>query len=320
MKTVKIFFSVGLGNTRSEVRDGMALVFVDSFKEISSFGGCQWPSLAVEIAGSLSFGSSEVPLPGDVAVHHIRTRFVIAFDHWREEGGLVDVEQQEDKDRIHYYLEQQAEEVGPPETPSFLARVIVQRDAVVPVLQPVFALAIFSVGHVEGHEKGRAGHKDQLESPEARVADWEVVVVTDILATGLPGVAVKVLLLIAPHLLASHQEDQKPENEDDCKPDATERSRVLVHSAHEALEEGPVHGVVLDTGLDPHKEKNAPLSAEIPMAWTRRTEQWLLNVALITAAFLARAEGEGGILDKGKHRLILQLQSLAAAGDSEHLD
>lgn len=111
----------------------------------------------------------EVPLPGNVAVHYIWTWLFTAFDQWREEGGFVDVEQQEDKHTINCYLEQQTEEVGPPETPSFLPCVIVQRGAVFSVLEPVFALPVFSVRHMESHEKGRAGDKDQLQSPEPSV-------------------------------------------------------------------------------------------------------------------------------------------------------
>uniref|UniRef100_A0A4W6BMP7 Uncharacterized protein n=1 Tax=Lates calcarifer TaxID=8187 RepID=A0A4W6BMP7_LATCA len=76
---------------------------------------------------------------------------------------------------------------------------------------------------MESHEKGWAGDKDQLESPESGVGDREIVIVADVVATGLAGVAVKVLLLIPPYLLASHQENQKPENENNGEPDATKR-------------------------------------------------------------------------------------------------
>ena len=236
MKTVNIFFSVGLEKTWSKVRDSIAL----RFSLIKKFG----PSPAFYIPGSLWFRISEVILPGDVAVHHIRTWIFIAFDQWREESGLVDVEEQEDKHWIHCDLENQAAEVGPPETPAFLARVIVQGADVFPVLQPVFALAVIPVGHMESHQKGRAGDEDQLESPEASVADGEVPVIADVAATGLAGVAVKVLLLVTPNLLASHEENHEPEDENDSEPDATESCWVLVHPAEEALEEGPVHGVV----------------------------------------------------------------------------
>ncbi|KAG7245220.1 hypothetical protein INR49_023786, partial [Caranx melampygus] len=64
-----------------------------------------------------------------------------------------------------------------------------QRCTIFSILPPVFALPVFSVGHMECHKQGRACHKDQLESPESGVGDGEVVVVADIVATGLAGVA-----------------------------------------------------------------------------------------------------------------------------------
>lgn len=105
----------------------------------------------------------------------------------------------------------------------------------------MFSLTVFAVGHMKCHKERRAGDKDQLQSPEASVSDGVVVVIAHIVATRLPGVAVKVLLFVAPDLLASHQEHQKPEDEDDCEPDATKRRGVLVHSTEETLQEGPVH-------------------------------------------------------------------------------
>uniref|UniRef100_A0A3B4ZGL8 Uncharacterized protein n=1 Tax=Stegastes partitus TaxID=144197 RepID=A0A3B4ZGL8_9TELE len=98
---------------------------------------------------------------------------------------------------------------------------------------------------VESHEKGRTGDKDQLQSPESGVGDGEVVVVADIVTTGLAGVAIEVLLLVSPDLLAGHEKHQESEDENDGEPDATERRGVLVHPAEEALQEGPVHVWVL---------------------------------------------------------------------------
>uniref|UniRef100_A0A3Q3IA52 Uncharacterized protein n=1 Tax=Monopterus albus TaxID=43700 RepID=A0A3Q3IA52_MONAL len=74
--------------------------------------------------------------------------------------------------------------------------------------------------------------------------DGEVVIVADVVTTRLAGVAVKILLLITPHLLAGHQENQKPKDENNCEPDATKCRGVFVHPTEEALEEGPVHVAV----------------------------------------------------------------------------
>uniref|UniRef100_A0A3B4F633 Uncharacterized protein n=2 Tax=Haplochromini TaxID=319058 RepID=A0A3B4F633_9CICH len=101
---------------------------------------------------------------------------------------------------------------------------------------------------VESHEKGWTSHKDQLESPESGVRDGEVVVIADILTTRLAGVAIKVLLFVAPDLFTSHQEDQEPEDEDNGKPDSTKPCGVLVSPTEETLQEDPVHGVVSDVG------------------------------------------------------------------------
>lgn len=121
----------------------------------------------------------------------------------------------------------------------------------------MFALTVFSIGHMKCDKKGWAGDKDQLESPESGVGDWKVVVIADIVTTWLSGVAIEVLLLVTPHLLAGHQEDQESEDENDGKPDATKRCRVLIHPTKEALKEGPVHGVVSDVRLDYPDEKQA---------------------------------------------------------------
>uniref|UniRef100_A0A3Q0RC50 Uncharacterized protein n=1 Tax=Amphilophus citrinellus TaxID=61819 RepID=A0A3Q0RC50_AMPCI len=103
---------------------------------------------------------------------------------------------------------------------------------------------------MESHEKGWTSHKDQLESPEPGVGDGEVVVVADILTTGLAGVAVKVFLFVTPDLFTGHQEDQEPEDKNYGEPDSTKSCGVLVRPTEEALQEEPVHGVVSDVGLD----------------------------------------------------------------------
>lgn len=101
-------------------------------------------------------------LPGNITVHYIGTWVLAAFHQRWEEGGLIDVEQQEDKHSLHPYLEEQAEKVGPPKTPSLLPSVIIERGAVFAILQSVFALSFLPVGHVKNHQEGRAGDEDQL--------------------------------------------------------------------------------------------------------------------------------------------------------------
>lgn len=94
-----------------------------------------------------------------------------------------------------------------------LAWVVVQ-PRVLAVLGSVLAFTVFPVGHVQHDHEGRAGDEDKLESPEADVGDGKVVIIADVLATWLEGVALKVCLVIAPDTLCSHNKDQHPEDED----------------------------------------------------------------------------------------------------------
>uniref|UniRef100_A0A8C3P9N7 Uncharacterized protein n=1 Tax=Chrysemys picta bellii TaxID=8478 RepID=A0A8C3P9N7_CHRPI len=95
---------------------------------------------------------------------------------------------------------------------------------------------------VHDHQQGGAGDEDELQGPEADVGDGEVVVVADVGAARLLGVAVKVLLLVPPHALRRHHVDQHPEDEDHGEPDAPEGRGVFVHPAQQALQRLPVHG------------------------------------------------------------------------------
>lgn len=90
------------------------------------------------------------------------------------------------------------------------------------------------------------------------------------MAAGLQGVAVEVLLLVPPDLLAGHQEDQEPEDEDDGQPDAAEAGGVLVDPAEEALQEGLVHGSASDLKRKPPPQKK---SSEAPTAPPRASAQ-----------------------------------------------
>lgn len=123
-----------------------------------------------------------------------------------------------------------------------------------------------------------------MESPESGVGNGKVVVIADIVTTWLSGVAIEVLLLVTPHLLAGHQEDQKSEDENDGKPDATKRCGVLVHPAKEALKEGPVHGAVSDVRLDYPDEK-----------------QVLKNGPNVAGTLLAECSNEGKDMNHTKH-------------------
>lgn len=80
-------------------------------------------------------------------------------------------------------LEDQTEQVRPPQASSLLARVGVQVGAVVQLhVLGVLALTELDMSH---HHQRRAGDKNELQCPQANVGDGEDVVIADVGAAGL---------------------------------------------------------------------------------------------------------------------------------------
>uniref|UniRef100_A0A7M4DUY4 Uncharacterized protein n=1 Tax=Crocodylus porosus TaxID=8502 RepID=A0A7M4DUY4_CROPO len=76
---------------------------------------------------------------------------------------------------------------------------------------------------------------DELQGPEADVRDGEEMVVADISAARLESAALKVPLIISPHLLRRYHIDQEAEDKDHREPDAPQGCGVLVHPTQEVL-------------------------------------------------------------------------------------
>lgn len=185
---------------------------------------------------------------GNVAVHQIGTGTDITLDLPGQLEAVVDVVEQVEKRDFEGGFDKQADQVGPPETTMLLARVVVQ-PSVFAMLGLVLAFPFFSVGHMQNDHERRAGDEDELESPKPNVGDREEVIIADVGATWLTGIAVKVSLVVTPHTLSCHHEDQHPEDEDHRQPDASEGSGVLVDPAEETLEKLPIHELSVDSVL-----------------------------------------------------------------------
>ena len=152
--------------------------------------------------------------PGHVAVHHVGTGADATLDAPGEPEAVVHEVEEVEKSQLDGCLEEKAQQVGPPQPPVLLSRVVIETGPLA-VLDAVLTLALLAVGHVQHHQEGRACDEDELKGPQADVGDREEVVVADVFAAGLPGVAVKVGLVVAPHTLCRHHEHHHPEDEDD---------------------------------------------------------------------------------------------------------
>lgn len=148
-----------------------------------------------------------------VAVDQIWTGADIALNLPGQLKAIVDVVEQVEKSDLETSFDEEAHQVRPPQAAMLLSRVVVE-PSVLAVLGSVLAFPFFPVSHVEHHHEWRASDENKLEGPKANVGDGEEVIITDVGATRLTGVAVEVPLLVAPDSLSSHHEDQHPENKD----------------------------------------------------------------------------------------------------------
>uniref|UniRef100_A0A8C6HEV5 Uncharacterized protein n=1 Tax=Mus spicilegus TaxID=10103 RepID=A0A8C6HEV5_MUSSI len=100
----------------------------------------------------------------------------------------------------------------------------------------------------------QTGDQDELQGPEAHVGHGEELIIADVGAAWLLGIADEILLIVVPHLLCRHHIHQHPEDEDHRQPDAAQCRGVLVHTTQDSLEKSPVHAVRWLWGLDEGKK------------------------------------------------------------------
>uniref|UniRef100_A0A3B5K2W2 Uncharacterized protein n=1 Tax=Takifugu rubripes TaxID=31033 RepID=A0A3B5K2W2_TAKRU len=94
---------------------------------------------------------------------------------------------------------------------------------------------------IHGHQKGRGGHKDQLQAPQADVRNGKEMIVADIFATWLLRVAFKVGLFVAPDFLSGQNQNGDAEDEEDRKPDLSQAGGVFVDTTQLTVKRGPRH-------------------------------------------------------------------------------
>lgn len=176
----------------------------------------------------------------DVAVHLVGTRRHLAFDQPGQVEAVVHSVEDVQEGHLDACLDEEADQISPPQAAMFLACVVVQLGTV-PVLGLVLALAVVAVRHVHDHHEGWAGDEYELQGPQPDVGDGEEVVIADVGTARLLGIAVKVFLLIAPHSLRGHHVHHDPKHKHHRQPDPPERRGIFVHPTEEGLEGLPVH-------------------------------------------------------------------------------
>ncbi len=106
----------------------------------------------------------------------------------------------------------------------------------------VLAFAFIAVLYVHYHHKRWTGDEDELQGPQSDVGNGEEVVIADVCAARLLGVAVKVFLLIVPNSLSRYNVNHHPEHKNDWEPDPTKCSGVFIHPTEQCLKSFPIHG------------------------------------------------------------------------------
>ncbi|CAG5928452.1 unnamed protein product [Menidia menidia] len=173
-----------------------------------------------------------LPRAGEHGHHHEAVQVVLAHD----EGRL-------DQD-LHHQLGQVAAQEVPldlhlPLVVRVLGQLVLPGS---PGARQLFSELVLLVDDVHGVgqvDQRRRGDEDDLQHPEADVRDGEGVVVADVLATGLLGVAHEVRLLVPPHVLRAGAQDHDPEQEQDAHPDLPDHRGVGLDFFQQGRQKAP---------------------------------------------------------------------------------
>lgn len=171
---------------------------------------------------------------GDVAIHCVGTGTLLTLVHPRNLESVVHEVKDEQRAHLKGRLQDQAEEVRAQQTTVDPASVLIK-------FASVFFLAVLAIGHVQGHQQGRRGHHDELQSPQTHLRHGKELVEADVLAPWLLGVTHEILRLVFPDIFSSGHKHQDAEDEEHREPNPTNHSRVFIHAAQNALQENPVH-------------------------------------------------------------------------------
>lgn len=171
----------------------------------------------------------------DEAVHHVGTGTLLTLVQPRNLKSMIEEVKDEQRAHLEGGLQKQAEEIRAQQTTVDPASVLVK-------FASVFFLAVLAIGHVQGHQQGRRGHHDELQSPQTLLRHGEELIEADVHAPWLLGVTHEILRLAFPDVFGSSHEHQDAEDEEHREPDPTNHSGVFIHAAQNTLQECPVHG------------------------------------------------------------------------------
>lgn len=91
--------------------------------------------------------------PSNETVHLIGTGLLITLDERRKVVALVDMVDQVHEGGVHGDLEDQGQDIGPPQASTFLTSVLVETAAVLAILEAVFPFSLIPVGHMQHHQE-----------------------------------------------------------------------------------------------------------------------------------------------------------------------